>query len=49
MNELELLESINKTVTINAVFTAFILLVFSLMLLFRFMANFDITYKGDRK
>lgn len=49
MNELELLENINKCVTANAVFTGFILLFFILILLIRFMDNFDIIYKGDKK
>lgn len=49
MNELELLENINKCVTANAVFTGFILLFFILILLIRFMDNYDIIYKGDKK
>lgn len=49
MNELELLESINKSVMANAIFTGFILLIFILILLIRFMDNFDIIYKGDKK
>lgn len=49
MNELELLESINKSVMANAIFTAFILLIFILILLIRFMDSFDIIYKGDKK
>ena len=49
MNELELLEQINKNTSVSAIFTGLLLLIVICIAVTKFLNNFDIVYKGDEK